>query len=219
MLGWAPGEGDAQEIFTREELIARFDIERINRSAAVLSYDKLNWINGQYIRNLSAAELLSQLIPFWAAVGWIPMPVTTEILPTLKILVPLVQERLKTLRDVIELTDFVFIDIKTPPVDQLIGKKMTAEQSLHTLREVQKLLASLVQFEADAIEGPMRQLTKDLGLKTGQVFTIVRNAVTAKRVTPPLFGSIAAIGRTRTLRRLDNAEAVLVAHIREGDGA
>lgn len=213
LLGWAPGEGDEQEIFTREELVTRFNLERINHAAAVFDYDKLNWMNGMYIRSLSEEELLARLTPFWAEAGWIPTPVSTEILPTLQILVPLVQERLKTLRDVVELTDFVFNEIETPPVEQLIGKKMTAAQSLNALREVRNLFAHLVQFDAEAMEAPMRQLAKDLGLKAGQIFTIVRNAVTAKRVTPPLFGSIDAIGRVRTLKRLENAEQVLSAHI------
>lgn len=210
LLGWAPGGGEEQEIFTREELIARFDITHINLAPAVFSYDKLNWINGQYIRALSHDELLERLIPFWEDAGMIPSPAPTEILPTLELLVPLVQERLKTLRDVVELTDFVFCEIDIPPIEALIGKKMTAEQSLDAIRRTQALLASLVHFDAEAMEAPMRQLAEELGLKAGQVFSIVRNAVTGKEVSPPLFGSIEALGRAKTLKRLECAEEVLV---------
>jgi len=213
LLGWAPGSGEEQEIFTREELIERFDITRINLAPAAFSYDKLNWVNGQYIRSLSEEELLQRLIPFWANAGLAPDPVPAEMLPTLKILVPLVQERLKTLRDVVDLTDFIFVDIETPPVEKLIGKKMTAAQSLEAIQHTQALLAGLVHFTDEAMEGPMRQLATDLGLKAGQLFTIVRNAITGKKVSPPLFGSIEALGRTKTLRRLEVAEEVLVQHI------
>lgn len=214
LLGWAPGSGEEQEIFTREELIERFDITRINLAPAVFSYDKLNWVNGQYIRALSEAELLKRLIPFWANAGLIPVPVPTELIPTLRVLVPLVQERLKTLRDVVDLTDFVFADIETPPVEKLIGKKMTAGQSREAIRRTQALLAGLVHFNAESMEGPMRQLATDLGLKAGQLFTIVRNAVTGKKVSPPLFGSIEALGRTKTLKRLRTAEEILAQHIK-----
>ncbi|MEJ5308820.1 MAG: glutamate--tRNA ligase [Anaerolineae bacterium] len=213
LLGWAPGSGEEQEIFTRDELIARFDITHLNLAPAVFSYDKLNWMNGMYIRALSQDELLERLIPFWEDSGLIPTPVPTEIRPTLKLLVPLVQERLKTLRDVVELTDFVFCDIATPPVEALIGKKMTAEQSLNAIRQTQALLAGLLHFDAEAMEGPMRRLAEDLGLKAGQLFSIVRNAVTGKEVSPPLFGSIEALGREKTLKRLEVAEEVLMAYI------
>ncbi|HOU11682.1 MAG TPA: glutamate--tRNA ligase [Anaerolineae bacterium] len=213
LLGWAPGLGEEQEIFTREELIERFDITRINLAPAVFSYDKLNWMNGAYIRALPPEELLERLIPFWADAGLIETPAPAEILPTLRVLVPLVQERLKTLRDVVELTDFVFTDIAVPPVEKVIGSKMTAEQSLDAIRRVQALLAGIAHFEATAMEIPMRRLADDLGLKAGQLFGIVRNAVTGKEVSPPLFGSIEALGRAKTLKRLEIAEEVLVQHI------
>ena len=216
LLGWAPGEGEEQEIFTREELIERFNIERINLSAAVFSYEKLDWINGHYIRQMSPEALLEALTPFWADAGLIPMPVPVEMHHRLQILVPLVQERLKTLRDVVPLTDFIFQDIETPAVDKLIGKKMTAESSLEAIREVQRKLRESVPFDSDAIEGPMRELATTLGLKVGQLFGIVRNAVTGKKVSPPLFGSIQALGLEQTLRRLENAEDRLVAHIAAG---
>lgn len=213
LLGWAPGEGDEQEIFTREELIERFDIDRINLSSAVFSYDKLNWMNGYYIREMSEEALLYELIPFWADAGLIPTPVPTEIWPTLRTLVPLVQERLKTLRDVVELTDFVFQDIPTPPVEKLIGRKMTAEESLAAIQAVQQEIARMVQFNAEGLEQRLRALADELGLKAGQLFGLIRNAVTGKQVSPPLFGSMEAVGRGPTLKRLENAEDALAAHI------
>lgn len=218
LVGWSPGEGEERELFSREELIERFDIGHINRSPAVFSYDKLNWMNATYIRQLSHGELLDRLIPFWADAGLIPSPAPHELLPTLRLLVPLVQERLKTLRDVIDLTDFVFQKVPTPPVEALIGKKMTAEQSLDAIRETQKLLSSLLQFNPEAMEPEMRALAGRLGLKAGQLFTIIRNAVTGKQVSPPLFGSIQAVGRETTLRRLEVAEEVLAAHLEAGAG-
>lgn len=217
LLGWAPGEGDDQEIFTREELIERFDLNRINLSSAVFSYKKLDWMNGQYIRSMDEDDLLEALVPFWADAGLIPTPVPTELRHKLKILVPLVQERIKTLREVVPLTDFVFEEIEVPPIEKIIGKKMTAEETLTALRAVQKLLRESVQFDAASLEQPMRDLAGELDLKVGQLFGIVRNTVTGKKVSPPLFGTIQAIGREKTLKRLEDAEEALMAYI-DGEG-
>ncbi len=215
LVGWSPGEGEEQEIFTREELIERFDITHINQAAAVFSYSKLDWMNGYYIRALNEQDLLSRLIPVWQDAGLIPTPVPAELFPTLEKLVPLVQERLKKLRDVIDLTDFIFTDIETPAPEALVGKKMTPEESLEALRAVKHLLATLVDFNDEAMEKPMRDLAKELGLKAGQVFNIVRIATTNKKVAPPLFGTIEALGRARTLQRLSSAEEALATLVPE----
>ncbi len=209
LLGWAPGEGDEQEIFDRAELIERFELSRVKLSSAVFSYDKLDWMNGVYIRNMSEDELLKHLIPFWQEAGLVPSPMPTEVLSTLEIIVPLVQERIKRLRDVIELTDFIFEEIETPDAEKLIGKKMTAEESLEALQAVRDLLCKLVDFDAETMEPEMRQLAKDLDLKAGQLFNIVRIATSNKRVAPPLFGSMEALGRKKTLQRLARAEQAL----------
>ena len=113
----------------------------------------------------------------------------------------------------VALTDFVFQEIEPPSVEALIGKGMTADESLAAILGAQRLLGSLIQFSADAMEEPMRALAVELGLKAGQLFGLVRNAVTGKTVSPPLFGSIQAVGRERTLKRLETAEHVLVAYI------
>jgi len=218
LVGWAPGEGEEQEIFTREELIQRFDLKRVNPAPAVFSYDKLDWMNGVYIRKLDQETLLERLIPFWQDAGMIPTPVTAEALAQLQVIVPLVQERLKTLKDVVPLTDFIFTDIPTPAPEKLLGPKMTAEQSLQTLEAVRTRLAALRDWDAATMEPLLRQLCQDLGLKAGQVFGLIRTATTGKEVAPPLFGCLEALGRQTTLLRLRRAEDVLEAAIRAQKG-
>jgi glutamyl-tRNA synthetase len=90
---------------------------------------------------------------------------------------------------------------------------MTVEESLEALRRVRDLLAEVEPFEAEAMEPPMRALADELGLKAGQLFGILRSAVTGQKVAPPLFGSLALVGRETTLARLDAAEAVLEAAV------
>jgi len=209
-LGWAPGEGDEQEIFSREELIERFDLFRVSKAPAVFSYDKLDWMNGVYIRNLAEEELLERLLPFWQKAGLVPDPCPEEMRATLRRIVPLVQERLKRLEAVVEWTAFLFREIEAPPADKLVGKKMTPGESLVALRRARSLLAEVKPFEAEAMEPPMRALADELGIKAGQLFGIVRWAATGQKVAPPLFGSLAVLGREQMLARLDVAEEALL---------
>jgi len=213
LLGWAPGEGEEQELFSREELIERFDLFRVNKAPAVFSYKKLDWMNGVYIRNTSEEELLERLLPFWQKAGLLPDPCPEEEREALRPIVPLVQERLKRLEDVVEWTTFLFQEVEVPPAKQLVGKKMTPEKSLAALRRARGLLAEIEPFEAEAMEPPMRALAGELGLKAGQLFGPVRWAVTGQKVAPPLFGSLAILGRERVLARLDAAEAALAASV------
>ena len=211
LLGWAPGEGEEQEIFGREELIARFDLFRVNRAPATFSYDKLDWMNGVYIRGLPEDTLLERLLPFWQQAGLVPHPCPEDERARLLKIVPLVRERLKRLNEIVEWTAFIFRDIEPVPAEKLVGDKMTPPESLMALRRVRELLASIDPFEAEAIEPPMRALVQELGLKAGQLFGIVRWAISGKSVSPPLFGSLEAIGRERVLARLEAAERALEA--------
>ncbi|MGD8996709.1 MAG: glutamate--tRNA ligase, partial [Anaerolineae bacterium] len=94
LLGWSPGEGEEQEVFSREALIERFDLFRVSKSPATFSYEKLNWMNGVYIRKLSQEELVERLLPFWQRVGLVPDPCPEEMMCRLRRIVPLIQERL-----------------------------------------------------------------------------------------------------------------------------
>lgn len=205
LLGWAPGEGEEQEIFSREELIERFDLFRVNKSPATFSYEKLDWMNGVYIRSLSEEELVERLLPFWQEAGLVPHPCPEAMRPRLALAASLVQERLKRLDEVVEWTGFIFGEIETPPVERLVPKRLTAEESARMLRAARDLLAEIEPFEAETIEQPLRDLTDELGVSVGQLLGTLRWVTTNQKATPPLFGTLAAMGRERVLRRLDRA--------------
>ncbi|MGD1995277.1 MAG: glutamate--tRNA ligase [Anaerolineae bacterium] len=210
LLGWAPGEGEEQELFAREELIKRFDLFRVNRAPAAFSFDKLDWMNGVYIRKLSLDDLLERLIPFWQQAGLVPDPCPEDLRQaTLRPIVPLIQERIKRLTDVVPLTDFFFVDIEPPPPEMLVRKKLTPEQTLEILRSARELLAQVSDFSKEGLEPPLRGLVEELGLKTGQVFGVIRLATTGKKVSPPLFGTLSILGQERVLDRLDAAARLL----------
>jgi glutamyl-tRNA synthetase len=211
LLGWAPGEGDEQEIFSRRGLIERFDLFRVSKAPAVFSYKKLNWMNGVYIRSLSEEELLERLMPFWQGAGLVPDPCPEDLRARLRQLVPIVQERLKRLEEIVEWTRPLLREIEPPAPERLVGKKMTPQESLEALRRARDFLASVEPFEAGAMEQPLRDLADELGVKAGPLFGILRWATTNQKVSPPLFGSFEFLGRGRVLARLDAAEAVLAA--------
>lgn len=210
LLGWAPGEGEEREIFRREELIERFDLFRINRAAAAFSYEKLDWMNGVYIRSLPTDDLLERLIPLWQRAGYVPTPCPDEMRPMLRRIVPLIQERLKHLTDVIEWTDLFFIEPEPPSAEALRGR-LDAAEALSVLRQARQRLAALEDFGEETIETTLRALAEESGLKTRDFFALLRLATTYKQVSPPLFSTLSILGQERVLARMQAAERVLSA--------
>jgi glutamyl-tRNA synthetase len=201
-LGWS--YDDQTEIFSREELIRYFDLSGVNNSPARFSYERLEWMNGYYIRQLEVDDLAERLVPFLVQEG---LPVTVD---TLMPIVPLIQERLKTLAEAVDWIDFFFQEKLELDPQMLIGKKMTAADSLAALKQARETLANLPDFQVETTEPPLRALAADLGLKAGQMFGMVRVAVTGKTVAPPLFETMAILGQPRTLARMDRAIEALV---------
>ena len=197
LIGW--GYDDKTEIFSREELIQYFTLEGINKSAAAFSYDKLDWLNGVYIRALETDDLAARLLPVLRDAGFDADP------GTVRELVPLVRERLKHLTDVIDWTDFFFTGEMAHDPAMLTGKKMTLEASMAALDKAVVTLESLPGFEEETLETVLRALADDVGLKARQLFSIIRVAVTGKKVSPPLFGTLHVLGRERSLARMRQA--------------
>jgi glutamyl-tRNA synthetase len=200
-IGW--GMDAETEIFGPEEAIARFDVTAVNPGPASPPYSKLDWLNGVYIREMPVDELAHRLYPVLLGAGLEADPETTLAVT------PLIQERIKTLADAIDLTDFVFNDKIGYEAEALIGKKMDASASLEALQRTHRTLAELSEFNEAMLEPALRALADEMGLKAGQLFGVVRVATTGKSVAPPLFGTLAVLGRDRTLARLQLAEEKL----------
>jgi glutamyl-tRNA synthetase len=204
LVGWAPGSGNEQEIFTLDELIQLFSLDHVNPAPAAFSYDKLDWMNGMYIRALPVDELAQRIYPFLFHAG---TEVDTDRL--LKI-TPAIQERLVTLGDAAEATDFLFAETIAPQRAQLIGKGMTEESTLAVLKQAVQIIGDFEPFEAEPLEHTFREAAEAAGLKPGPFFAPLRVAVTGKTVSPPLFASIVALGREKTIERLKNAQQLLL---------
>ena len=202
-VGWAPGSGIEKEILPLDELIGLFSLEHVNPAPAAFPYDKLDWMNGVYIRALPVEELVKRIFPFLLDAG---LEVDTHRL--LKIASD-IQERLVTLKDAAEMTDFLFVESISPDPAQLVDTGMPKETTLRVLKQAETILSTFEPFEAEPLEHAFRQAAQAAGLKPGLFFTPIRVAVTGKTVSPPLFASIAALGRAKTLERLKKAERLL----------
>jgi glutamyl-tRNA synthetase len=210
LLGWSTGT--EEEILSLDELAARFDLEHVQKGGAVFDRERLEWLNGQWIRRLEAEDLIERLQPFLAAdqaAGRIDrVPTPEELRP----LVPIIQERLPTLGAIGDLVGFLWIDDVVVDPAMLVPRRWDRDTTLAGLRAAREAIVESVgpvTFEADELEPPLRALAEARGWKAGDLFMAIRVAVTGRTATPPLFDSLVALGRERTLARLDAAITTL----------
>jgi len=201
LLGWSLD--DKTEIFTKEELVQHFTIERISKTAAVFSHDKLKWMNGIYIREMSDNELVDQLRFYFDRdlPGTVPRPLSSEYI--LK-MVPLIRERLTTFSEITEQFDFFFVDELVYDTNLLLGKKGTKGSVLVYLCAVATNLEEKT-FDTLTLEETLRGLATELGVKAGDLFTPVRIAVCGRTAAPPLFETMEVLGKERCLKRINEA--------------
>jgi glutamyl-tRNA synthetase len=196
LIGWAPGEGSDQEIFTRDELIKKFTLEGVNESSGVFDPVKLAWMNGLYIRKLPVQEFMERAKPFMAKEG--------VVVPDHEFaaLAPHVQERVKLLTEVGSMVDFLMDRPLHRQMDSMFGKGVDAAKAREILTLSLEKLAALEAFGTEAIDQALRAVAADVGLKPGPAFVVLRIAVTGKAITPPLFESFAVLGKDRVLSRM-----------------
>jgi glutamyl-tRNA synthetase len=205
LLGWSTGT--EEEILALDDLAGRFALDHVQKGGAVFDRERLEWMNGQWIRRLAPDELIARLQPFLEAdvqSGKIDrLPDAEELRP----LVPIIQERLPTLGAIGDLVGFLWVDDVTVDPALLVPKRWDRDTTLAALRAAREIIASVgaVTFEADELEPPLRALVEANGWKAGDLFMAIRVAATGRTATPPLFDSLVALGRERVLARLDAA--------------
>lgn len=204
-LGWSLGDGEEREIFSRDELVSLFSLERVNRAGAVFDNDKLLWMNGIYIRQLSLDEFIRRSVPFIEKAGY------RVDLDCYRLIAPHVQERSKVLSDVPAMVDFLFVDNVEFNPDDMFKKGVDREKAECVLSSSLEVLRNPGEFTVESLEGQIRPISERVALKPGAVFGVIRIAVTGKTVTPPLFESIMALGRERTASRVEKALAIVSA--------
>jgi glutamyl-tRNA synthetase len=209
LLGWATGT--EEEILSIDEIVERFDLSAVHKGGAVFDRERLEWLNGQWIRRLEPDDLVERLRPFVAAelaagrIEWMPGD------DDLRVLLPIVSERLPTLGAIGDLVGFLWVrDLEVDPAT-LVPKRWDAATTNEALIAAREVIADTgaVSFEADELEPPLRALAEARGWKAGDLFMAIRVAVTGRTATPPLFDTLVALGRERTLERLAGAVAAL----------
>jgi glutamyl-tRNA synthetase len=197
LVGWS--YDDKTEVMSRAELIERFSLERVNAAPAAWNYDKLNHLNGQYIRQLSPEALTERLLPFVQRAGL--RADYERLLP----ITPLIQERIELLSEAPAQVDFFFA-AQLPDYDraELIPKKSDLAATLTALIEAGEILDT-VEFSHDALDTALRAAAERLGLKVGQMFQPIRVAICGRTAAPPLLETLLVLGRETVLQRLGQA--------------
>jgi glutamyl-tRNA synthetase len=202
LLGWSP-KNDREQM-TRDELVQAFSFEGVNRSNAVVNFTesdpfdpKAVWLNAEHIRTMPAAELTEKLLPVVQEAGF--------KVDKLAQITPLIQERIRLLRDVLTVGDFFFLDELAPYENsELIPKKGDSALASRVLRKALETLAT-AEFSHDGLESALRAAAESLGIKAGQMFEPVRVAVCGRKTAPPLFGTLEVLGRDTCIKRINQA--------------
>jgi glutamyl-tRNA synthetase len=190
-LGWA--YDDKTEVFSRDDLLRLFRLDRVSPSPAVFDYQKLAWLNGVHLRNLQPEDYATRVVAYLREQG-IPWDETL-----VRQAAPLVQEKIETLDQFPDYVRFLFEDVAPDPA--------LVDGSAPVLAEAENALAGLEPFDAETIERELRGLADRLQLKPRDAFQPIRVAVTGSKVSPGLFESLELLGRERSLDRLRAARA------------
>jgi glutamyl-tRNA synthetase len=201
LIGWSPGEGSDQEIFSIEELVKVFSVAKIGASSGVYDPQKLEWFNGMHLRKLPVEKFSELVRPFFEREG----VVISE--PAWSILAGHVQERCKLLTDAVAVARFAFDKDVQPDFSILASKKVEPAIAQSALGAVKEAFSGLTSFTPQDVEAAIAKAVSDTGLKAGQVMVPLRLAVTGSMATPPLAESIAAVGKERALTRIEQGIA------------
>jgi len=200
LLGWSL-DGETT-LIDAETLTDNFSLDRISKNAAIFDVEKLEWMNGVYIREMSAEQFLVRMVP------WLENADLTTVADAearsewfLK-LAPLVSERIKRMDEIVPMVSFLFGDVT--PSEAAVAKTLAKDGARAALLATSEVLAD-VAWDAESIEAAMRELPARLELKPKVVFQAVRVAVTGEMVSPPIFESLELLGRETTLARLADA--------------
>jgi glutamyl-tRNA synthetase len=193
LLGWAPG-GD-REIISRAEAAEAFDLSDVNKAPAVFDVEKLLWMNGQYMMRMTADELYPVLAPFLGP--------DAPALEALRGVIELNKSRARTLKDLAEvMRPFLVADDGLEYESEAVKKHLKGDDLAERMRDLQSALASAQPFDVVSTEKALRALAESRGLSAGKYIHPLRLALTGRGASPPIFDVVVALGRQRTLARL-----------------
>ncbi|MBN1192486.1 MAG: glutamate--tRNA ligase [Coriobacteriia bacterium] len=199
LLGWSL-DGETT-IVSRETLRSCFSLDRISKNPAIFDFDKLEWMNGVYIREMAPELLAARMLPWLEDAGLTSAEDFAKRPEWYRALVPLVSERMKRMTDVVPALGFLFADeVRLDP--EAVEKALSSDEARNGLVAAADALAGVESWDTEAIESTLRALAESLAVKPKVLFQAIRVAVTGSTVSPPLFESLALLGREATVLRI-----------------
>lgn len=198
LLGWS--YDPEITIFTREQAITKFDLTDVSKGSAIFDTKKLEWMNGEYIRAIDTDDFVARTLPLLGDLSDSDQQKYTQI-------AGLIQERVKLLPEVVEMSAWLFIDKVT--FDEGSWNKIMKPETAAVLDDAKQRLAGLSSWTTEAIEAEMRSMLEATGLNPRKGFQPLRVAVTGSTVSPPLFETLEVLGQAETVQRLEAALALL----------
>jgi glutamyl-tRNA synthetase len=201
LLGW--GIADDRDVFSMAEMVEAFDIRRVNPNAARFDMKKCEAINAAHLRALPEGELAARVVPYLQRAHLLSDEPTDDERALLAAAAPLIQERMTTLGEAVDMVGFLFVPEHDFLVDPDDAAKLLDDAGKTVVQAAYDALSPLEDWQTAVIEEALRAALVDgLGLKPRNAFGPVRVAVTGRRVSPPLFESLELLGRDRSLARL-----------------
>lgn len=202
LLGWSPGE--EEEVFSLNQLKEQFSLDRVAKNPAVFDLDKLNWLNGHYIRQSPIERITDLAIPYLVKAGYINEEITPERYQWLQALVLSLRNYLSNMSEIVEHAALYFA-ASVSPVDEEARSVMTQEQVPAVLTALRDKLAAAETLEEDIVKAMLKSLGKELGLGGKKVFVPLRVALTGRTHGPELYQFIPVLGKEKTIARLTEA--------------
>lgn len=202
LLGWSL-DGETTMV-SRETLAREFSLDRISKNPAIFDFEKLEWMNGAYIREMTPDELSGRMLPWLVEAGLTTAEDYAERPEWYHSLVLLIAERAKKMTDIAPALAFLFsdeVELEPASVDKALG----SPEARAALNAAADTLSSLSTWDHEVIETALRELPASLGVKPKVLFQAVRVAVTGSVVSPPLFESLALLGKEAAVRRMRSA--------------
>jgi glutamyl-tRNA synthetase len=204
LLGWSLG--DDEDVASIDEMISRFDLTTVSKNPAVFDPQKLEWLNGVYIREMSDDEFVANTLPLVEEDLGRTLPEDERA--RLMEMVPLIKERTKLLTEVADQVRFLFTEIDGYD-EKAWSKVMDTPEALTALDAALAVLSDVDPWTTESIETDLRQMLVDKGFNARRGFQPIRVAISGSTVSPPLFESLAALGKPETLTRISNARSLL----------
>ncbi|AFH66005.1 glutamate--tRNA ligase [Paenibacillus caseinilyticus] len=198
LLGWSP-KGE-EEIFTKEELIAQFDLDRVSKSPAVFDMDKLNWMNNQYIKKADTDRITALALPHLQQAGRLPEELTAEQQQWVRSLVGLYQEQLRYAAEIVPLSELFFREDAS--YDEEAQAMLGEEHAPVVLRSFLEQVEGAAEFSVDALKGLIKAVQTSTGYKGKQLFMTIRVALTGQMHGPDLNMTLYLLGRETVAARL-----------------